>query len=224
MTTELSILICGLSSRDGMRRTLLSELNSQIPGWSSQHMEVQGTLSTHRMLYQDCEVIVATDDGTMSIGDKRNYLLSLVNSPYFTFFDDDDYPTDMYYSEIRPALDSRADVITFDVLRTDGGQLDKIALYDLDYPRDFNLDDKYLRRPNHLMIWRTDVAGHVRFPSRNSGEDSEWAKLACPLAKSQHKIDKVLYLYRFDNSITSSPLMRARGYLQPRRKNPQWIR
>ena len=186
---KLSILIAGLYERLESN-DLLKEIYQQADG-----------------LGNDVEVLYLMDDGTMSVGRKRNILLSIARGDYFAFIDDDDMVAPDYLKWLLTAIDStKADVIVFrqDCIHADTGEVEHCE-YGLGYEYT-KTGDQWRGKPAHTMAWRTDVVQDVEFPDGSFGEDIGFVKLACEKAKTEYRIDKTLYTYRF-NPLTS----RTRG-------------
>jgi len=176
-TPSLSVLICSLPNR----LKNLASITGKIKG---------------------CEVIYLGDNKYMTVGEKRNWLLRIAHGKYVTFVDDDDFISDDYVKEIVEATKSDADVIVFDVACSVNGGKFKPVIYDIAYKRDKNLTDRYLRRPNHLMAVKREIALKTGFPEKSFGEDSEYS-LRLKL-KTQHRIDKTLYYYVFSNKTSET--------------------
>lgn len=166
------------------------------------------------------EVLSLLDNNKMTIGEKRNHLLSISKGLYVNFIDDDDDVTDNYIVKILEAINSNngVDVITYHVINYVYNQrlIDKgikhkreiFCRYGLNYEytkltpwseesmrqKPF-LKENWFGLPSHTMVWRGDLARSVKFANRNAGEDFDWVKRICPLTKSHYEINEVLYYY-----------------------------
>lgn len=194
--TVLSILIPSMPSRLGIHLPrILAQLEAQIGA------------------RPDIELLVLMDNKKRSTGAKRNELMRLAQGTYFAFVDDDDRIADDYLSSIlehvSPPDDSEgpADVVVFRV-HVSGyeswGLPDKETDFDISHPHDNN-GPLYLRKPNHIMVWRTALVRDVPFEDVCSAEDTMWAFRASPLVKRQVKINRVLYYYQFDPYKSPAP-------------------
>jgi hypothetical protein len=140
------------------------------------------------------------DDRTgVPVGDKRNQLIERATAPYVTFVDDDDWISHHYGEVIGDALAANRhgiDVLLYDVLTSFDAAPPRPSMltFDLGYA---NLPDCYLRLPNHLMVWKREVAGRERFPSKNTGEDAEWAARMGAHVSSWARVRGFLYFYEF---------------------------
>lgn len=175
---KLSVLIPSLSSRKESLEQLHACLNPQKT--------------------DQVEFIVVSDSGQMSIGQKRNMLLSQSRGQYVAFVDDDDMvPTD-YVARILKALESNPDCtsLTGKIVFSDG--YSRPFIHSLRYDKwvDDHEGKVYYRPPNHLNAVRRDLALKVGFPSWNSGEDRYFSHHIRPLLKHEEWIEGVLYEYK----------------------------
>lgn len=175
----LSILIPTIPARDQKLRGLLSAIDIQI----SDRSEV--------------ELLVLRDSRGMTIGEKRNCMISIARGEYVTFVDDDDAVAGDYVSTIVEGLVAEhPDVLCYLVL-VEGHGHKRLCRYDPKL-RSANYQHEYHRKPNHLMVWRREVALKESFPPIQTGEDTLWAdKMATHVTKVT-LVDKILYTYRFD--------------------------
>lgn len=193
----LSVLVCGIPSRlEKKFPAVMRELDWQAEG-------------------QPVEVLALVDNCSMTTGEKRNLLVKIARGRYFSFVDDDDRVAPCYVEAILGAIRSssgHADVIVFDVWVS--GYLeshdlhDRRCRYDVDYSNE-DLPELYKRKPNHLMVWRAEIAKSVPFPDLTSGEDVRWAERVSArygggFVLKQHRIDEVLYYYDFDPRSTAT--------------------
>ena len=188
---KLSILMASVSSRlaTKMPRVFL-DLERQAKG-------------------KDVEVLVLLDDRKRSIGHKRNALVSIAQGAFVAFVDDDDRVATDYVDRLLEKIALQPDVIVFDVWVSGYydrfGLSDRLCSYDLDHEHQ-TLTDRYHRKPNHLMAWRTALVKQEPFSDLSSGEDTEWAHRICRRFEKrlrQERIHKVLYSYDFDTNDTS---------------------
>lgn len=187
---QLSILIPSLNSRSDLLERLLKSLYEQlfklIDRWS-------------------VEIRVITDNGEMSVGDKRNQLMGKAQGRYVAFIDDDDTVSDRYLKDLTSAiLEGSPDCVSFKGLMTVDGHNPKEFWFSTKYPLAAEGDGVYLRSPNHLCAVRSDIAKSVRFPAVNFGEDSSYAASIKPLLKREVSIDRILYYYRFSREGTAT--------------------
>ena len=184
---RLSVLICGITERlDGLK-ALLTELNEQA-----------------RSVVERVEVLALVDDRFLTVGDKRNRLVSIASGDYVAFVDDDDWVYPDYVIRLIQALRHDPDVATFTVEVTLDGGKPKPCYYSIHYPDQGEVASHYWRWPNHLCAIRRDLALAHPFHSRNFGEDTAFAESIRPDLKREVKIDRQLYKYRFSSHHTAT--------------------
>lgn len=185
---ELSILICSLHSREASLTSLMRTLDSQARN--------------------EVEVLVETDGGERSIGEKRNTLLGRAQGRYVCFIDDDDRVAEDYVTSILAAISDSPDCVGFLVSVTENGNPRGRAIHSLRFERygQRPIEKRsrfgsclmeYERTPNHLNPVRRELALQVRFPKQNWREDTDYAERLRPLLKTEVFIDKVLYHYLY---------------------------
>lgn len=190
---KLSILICTLPTR---MDKLFNLLNTLIP-------------QTH---FKPVEVLYLGDTKTMSIGKKRNHLVSISSGEYVVFIDDDDNISSEYVDSILEATEYGHDCITIGGYYTKNG--DKLTRAEFNVTQKVgknhharNLQDKKMYHhmlPNHLCAWKREVALRVEFPDKSLGEDHQWAEKQHLLGYSEFHIDKKLYHYDFNLNSTET--------------------
>lgn len=183
MDYKLSILIPSLTSRAESFLKLYDELNKQI-----------GDLPV--------QILSKSDNGEMSIGAKRNWLLERAKGEYVAFFDDDDLPSRTYVSSIMEGIEKGVDCVSLRGVITWDGDTPEIFEHSIKYD-EYRTNDtgvpKYERYPNHLNAIKASIAKQFKFPEINHGEDTDWATQIkkSGLIKTEHYIDKVIYHYQY---------------------------
>lgn len=174
----LSILVPSLPERIGFLKELYEQIMPQTIG-------------------KPVEVLVVTDNRTMSIGQKRQRLNEMAKGKYVVHVDDDDTIladyVDLLLERIR--LD-QFDVINF-ICMVHVEHESPIPCY---YSKDFqyaNLPKYKLRKPNSRCCFRKDIALMESYNDFAYGEDDDWGERICPFIKRECIIDQVLYEYRF---------------------------
>jgi glycosyltransferase involved in cell wall biosynthesis len=148
------------------------------------------------------EVIYLIDNKTIMLGDKRNLLVDMAKGKYIVFVDCDDRVSDDYIETLFDATYTEADVIVFQVEVALNGQEPKICYYSKDYSRDYNEPNSYHRLPNHICCVKKQASKKVSFPSLKKAEDSGYARLLKHHLRTEHKIDRVLYYYDYNDMTT----------------------
>ena len=150
------------------------------------------------------EVISVIDNKKMILGDKRTKMVQMSQGEYVVQADDDDRVEFDYVRELLTAIETGADVITFHASVSLNGAPAKICFYSKEYQGDYNTPTTYHRLPNHLMCVKRELALQVPFQSIGRGEDADYAKRLKPLLVTEHRIEKVLYHYDFNQTTTET--------------------
>ena len=174
----LSILICTLPNRIGYLSQLLQILTPQRT--------------------EDVEVLIESDNASMTTGHKRNLLLKRSTGKYVVFIDDDDMVAPTYVADILKAAESNPDAIVFNGIMTTNGRDERKWFISKDYGYEAK-DGAYYRYPNHIVPIRREIAMAFPFMDIRIGEDYAWATAIhnAGLIKSEVKIMKELYHYQF---------------------------
>lgn len=163
MTPRLSILIPSLLCRRARLAGLLDALEAQSVG-------------------KPVEIIVLSDNGRMTIGEKRNRLFQAAGGEYLCGIDDDDTVSRDYVDSILGELGG-TDVVTFDVDWQAGEPF-------LDWPV-----SSIEFRP--LACVRTKIAQRFTFPDWWQSEDRAYRVWLAAQRPTVRHIPKVLYSYHF---------------------------
>jgi glycosyltransferase involved in cell wall biosynthesis len=195
MNPKLSILIPSIPSRvEKYLLPLFDKLQSQI-----------GSL--------DVEVLCFVDNKKRSIGLKRDSLVQIARGDYVAFVDDDDEISNDYVSSLLTATEAAADVIVFKQITTINNGNPFIVDFGIEYENEDARYDEYglwqdiKRKPFHVCAWKRELAQSVRFPDASYGEDWHWAKRVLESVKTQHRIDSVLHMYRYNDAVTEAELV-----------------
>lgn len=181
---KLSVLICCIPERFESFRKCYEKVMAQAEG-------------------NPVEILAFMDNKKRTIGEKRTSIVSLVNGKYFILLDDDDDCSDDYVDELLKAIESDADIISFDQKAIIEDLGESIVNFSLDNENEeFNAGGITRRKPFSVCCFKTEKFSHLRFGKTNYGEDMIFSKQAWVLAESEHHIDKVLHVYTFSKSIT----------------------
>lgn len=180
---KLSILIPFIPEHEHSLKLLVAELNRQSEGVRDQ-VEVL-TLDG-----------VAHKDGGKPTGQKRNELIESAQGEYVTFLDADDTISPEYIERVLRACENGSDVVCYDVLYMNKSGFKKLVKYSMKFDKDSETPDYFKRLPNHLMVFKRELANRVKFKPITFGEDADWAKRIKPLIKSETSISDVLYYYK----------------------------
>lgn len=185
----LSVLVSGVPSR----------LASGPPAPLSALLDQAGR-------FDDVEVLYLVDNKRRSVGEKRNALLSIARGAYVSYVDDDDVPSGDYVSKLREATATGADVIVFPVRVTLNGQSEGVVEPSVREPvqEQYKPGSITKRRPIQIACWRRALVTDIRFPDVQWGEDHAWGDLASARVRSEHRVDSVLYHYKYDEAVSEA--------------------
>jgi hypothetical protein len=211
----LSILICTVLSRkekcDAILRMLYAQRNYLVdPG--------------------QVQILVESDDGTLTVGAKRNKLLDAAQGEYLCFCDDDDRIFADYLERILKALETKPDVVGITIFWTDDIYTrPRLLIRSLEYGTVHwmpNVQEGVgCGRPAHLNPIRSDIAKTVRFNEElASGEDADWSARMLGKLKTCVFIEEPIYHYDFRSK--GSMMFRPRprkNMLPPLPEGHQWV-
>lgn len=179
----LSILMCTLPQpfRDG---DFLKDISEKIT------RQVQG---------RSVQFLYLGDNKSMTVGEKRNHLMRIAKGRRIVFVDDDDQITDNYVDKLLEYCNLDFDCIGIGVKFTKDNQNESI--YDYSFKKNINTRVEgvrvYGRMPNHLCLWKKDVAMRCKFPNISHGEDHSWAEAQILKGYSFHEEKEIIYHYDF---------------------------
>lgn len=182
-----------------------------------------GRFSTIQQLCQQAEglthveVLYLGDNRRMSIGCKRNTLVGLGRGKYFCFVDDDDRVSDTFIDTILDSLYASetagrdTDCFTYQVSvewTVDKFTKTRRVCYYSQHYCDVNEPDRFLRLPNHLMVWKRSKM--VSFEANSSyAEDFNFAREMKKMGYTEEAIPEVLYHYEITEDSVSGPVFLA---------------
>lgn len=198
----LSILIPSIPSRLYKAASLYNKIIEQTDG-----MNVQ--------------ILMLTDNRLMSIGEKCNHLLSMVEGKYMILHHDDDEITD--WKEIYAATKKDVDVITYNAECKNADGSTFIVTQKLGNGVEHNTDgERYLdcnRPPFPNCAWSAKYAS-IAYPNINYSEDWEWVQKCLETAKTEHHINKVLFKYNFSPEHTEASTESNEYWTNPNHEEP----
>ncbi|PKQ59736.1 hypothetical protein B5566_02525 [Mycobacterium sp. MHSD3] len=178
LTPDLSILVCSVSERyDNFAVSIQRQIYEQVQRLTNP---------------KSVEVIMLTDNRHMTIGTKRNHLVAMATGRYTVFVDDDDELAPDYVASLVDATTSGADVLTFQLEYRLNGKKQRIIRQSIRYSDD---NRRGLNTPRHTSAVRREITSQLPFVESSYGEDSDWATRLLKIAKTEHIIDRVLYIY-----------------------------
>ena len=161
------------------------------------HVQTQG----HE---EEVEILVETDDGTLSIGAKRNTLVDRAQGDYIAFIDDDDLVGPQYVELILEALKQEPDVVGMNLVMTTNGLTAERSYHSIyfngwsEQPSYLFPDRKeYFRNPNHLNPVKREYALDTKFPEISMREDRDYSQRLFSKLQTEVFIEPPIYFYLF---------------------------
>lgn len=155
------------------------------------------------------EILMLTDNKKRSIGLKREALNQAARASYICQVDDDDDIDPEYVDLLLGAAASGADVLVFDQMsRINNGNWFKVN-FDLNNENEpaGRRNGRWVdikRKPFHCCAWRWDLAKSSHYPDLNYGEDSAFCEPLWQIAEGQHRIDKAIHFYQYNDKVTEA--------------------
>jgi hypothetical protein len=154
------------------------------------------------------EVLIEKDDGKISVGAKRNMLLSKATRKYCAFVDDDDTVSHNYVLKIIEAIErgakdrgSHVDCIGMCGYIMEGTTRTWQFRHSVTVGRWCKDKAKKIlyRTPNHLNPIRSNLAKRVLFPEISWGEDKAYSDGLKSMLKTEVFIEEPIYFYKMGN-------------------------
>jgi len=192
---DISILIPTLESRKPLFADVYTEILRQVK-------ECSEKISV--------EVLYSSDNGELTLGAKRNLLVSQCKGKYHCFIDDDDVLAPYYLKTFVPMIESGIDYdcAAFLGAHYHEGKFNKLFYHSLDFYQWFEQPEAYYRTISPMNLIRTSIVREVRYADIRNTEDHEFSKRLCAsgLLKTEFKIDKTKPLYHYvDGAKESRP-------------------
>jgi glycosyltransferase involved in cell wall biosynthesis len=147
----------------------------------------------------DVEILFQIDNGEITIGQKRNDLLSRARGEYLCFIDDDDRISSNYISLVLESIETKPDCCSLiGLITTDGGNA-KNFIHSIKYNNWYEENNIYYRPPNHLNCIKSQIAKQFKFPCISNGEDKDWSMQIAQsgLLKKEYEIKETIYFYDY---------------------------
>ncbi|MFN0120823.1 MAG: glycosyltransferase [Blastocatellia bacterium] len=160
---QLSILIPTLEQRAAGLARLTGKLRAQI---------------ARDDLAAAVEILTLADDGTLSIGAKRNQLLDQAGGDFVVFIDDDDDISDDYTRLLIHTIRKHPEIDCIGIrgLVTFRGRYPRPMEWSARHPEIRTEHGVYVRPPQHITPVRRDIARRYRFAEISYSEDFDQAR------------------------------------------------
>lgn len=177
---KLSILIPTVEGREESFDKLFNELFRQIEG-------------------KDVELLSHKDNKEISIGRKRQNLISVATGEYIVFVDDDDMVAPDYIEQILNHLGSDSVGFLIECSFDGANKCTAKASYKYKDWGDNQDGYRYVRSTYHKTPVRREISLKVGFKDMRFGEDYDYSMRLIPHIKSEGFIDKIMYYYQYSS-------------------------
>ena len=146
------------------------------------------------------EVIWESDNGELTLGQKRNVLVDRCQGKYHCFVDDDDILAPYFVRTFVPMIQSGIDYdcASFLGAHYERGRFNKLFYHSIDVPEWVETPERFLRSVSPMNMLKTSIAREVRYKDIRNTEDHEFSKrlMASGLLKTEFKIpNRPIYHY-----------------------------
>jgi len=187
----LSILVPTMTGRETAFAHIMRTLTAQIAETGAE---------------MDVEIVSELDDGSLTIGEKRNILTARATGTFVVSIDDDDDINPQYLSLVLSALRRNPNV---DVLGLRGEMVfengtRQTFVYSNTYTTYTTIDGIMTRPPHHLNPTRRSIALQFPFEHVRAHEDADVSlRMArAGVLKQEMMIESVLYIYQTRRNLT----------------------
>lgn len=188
---DISILIPTMKPRERLFRQVLAEVQRQI----RETPEIK------------VEVLWESDNGELTLGQKRNILMDRCSGKYHCFVDDDDVLAPTYLRTFVPMITSGIDYdcASFVGAHYVRGHFNKLFHHSLEYTEWDERLDRFIRTVSPMNLIKTSIVREVRYKDIRNTEDHEFSKrlMASGLLKTEFKIDPNLPIYHYIDGVKS---------------------
>jgi len=182
---DISILIPTMKVRERLFQQVLAEVQRQI----RETPEIR------------VEVLWESDNGELTLGQKRNVLMDRCSGKYHCFIDDDDVIARDFLKTFIPMIRTTIDYdcASFVGAHYMKGKFNKLFHHSLEYPEWDERPDRFIRSVSPMNMIKTSIVREVRYADIRNTEDHEFSKrlMASGLLKTEFKInpDRPIYHY-----------------------------
>lgn len=186
----LSILIPSIPEREQKRQNLIAELNNQIVGCFSKAIPNTNV----SFMWDDSPSFL---NGGLTVGKKRETLVTRATGRYLCFLDDDETIAPNYLETLLLLCNQDKDVCTFNALY----KLENYwGIINMRLGHTFNeqTDPSRLiisRPPWHMCPVRSEYAKQYAFEDKNNAEDWPWMEKVLTHCKTEAYADSVIFQY-----------------------------
>jgi len=181
---DISILIPTMKPRQRLFQKVLAEVRKQI----AECPEI------------NVEVLWESDNGELTLGQKRNVLMDRCNGKYHCFIDDDDILAPYFLRTFVPMIQSGIDYdcASFLGAHYEKGKFNKLFYHSMDVEEWHETPERFLRSTSPMNLIKTSIVREVRYKDIRNTEDHEFSKrlMKSGLLKNEFKIpNRPIYHY-----------------------------
>lgn len=151
------------------------------------------------------EILWESDNGELTLGQKRNVLMDRCTGKYHCFIDDDDILAPYYLRTFVPMIQSGVDYdcASFVGAHYQRGRFNKLFHHSLDYIEWAETPERFIRTISPMNLIKTDIVRQVRYKDIRNTEDHEFSKrlMASRLVKTEFKIDPNRPIYHYIDGV-----------------------
>ncbi len=186
---DISILIPTMTPRKRLFEKVLAEIQSQA----------------HQCPEIKTEILWESDNGELTLGQKRNVLMDRCTGKYHCFIDDDDILAPYYLRTFVPMIQSgiEYDCASFVGAHYQRGRFNKLFHHSLDYTEWAETPERFIRTISPMNLIKTEIVRSVRYMDIRNTEDHEFSKrlMASRLLKKEFKIDPNRPIYHYIDGV-----------------------
>lgn len=151
------------------------------------------------------EILWESDNGELTLGQKRNVLVDRCTGRYHCFIDDDDILAPDYLRTFVPMITSGVDYdcASFVGAHYNRGVFTKLFHHSLVYSEWDETPDRYVRTISPMNLIKTDIVREVRYKDIRNTEDHEFSKrlMASGLVTTEFEIDPTHPIYHYIDGV-----------------------
>lgn len=186
---DISILIPTMKPRERLFKQVLAEVEKQI----RECPEIKA------------EVLWESDNGELTLGQKRNILMDRCHGKYHCFVDDDDALAPYFLRTFVPMIQSGIDYdcASFVGAHYMRGKFNKLFHHSMDYTEWAETSERFIRTVSPMNLIKTSIVREVRYKDIRNTEDHEFSKrlMASRLLKTEFKIDPNRPIYHYIDGV-----------------------
>ena len=186
---DISILIPTMKAREKLFKQVLAEVRKQI----ADVPEIR------------VEVLWESDNGELTLGQKRNVLMDRCGGKYHCFVDDDDVLAPDFLRTFVPMITNGIDYdcASFVGAHYVRGKFNKLFHHSLEYPRWDEYPDRFVRSVSPMNMIKTSIVRQVRYKDIRNTEDHEFSirLLASGLLYREFKINPNHPIYHYIDGV-----------------------